>query len=91
MSRQDSYTLNDGHIVEAADRIDVARAYLAYSLRDHPLITAVPAFESKVEALMSILSELYQDVGIFEQIADVFATHRVKDGYKARKSETEDV
>lgn len=72
----DKFTLNDGHIHEAIDRIDVAIHYLQASLAEHALIQAVAGYQAKVQDAINILSDLYQEIGRNNQVADIAKQQR---------------
>lgn len=57
-----NYELNDGHILEAADRLHVACVYIDEFLMQHPLINSVPEFQNEIDKAIIILSDLYQKI-----------------------------
>ena len=77
----DHYELNDGHIHEAIDRIDVAINYLQSTLAEHSLINAVSEYEEKVQAAIKILSDLYQEIGMNDQVSKIAEKHKLKAGF----------
>ncbi len=79
----DNYTLNDGHIHEAIDRINVAINYLQSTLAEHALINAVSEYETKVQAAIEILAALYQEIGRNQHVSDIAKHHKLKAGYIA--------
>lgn len=83
----DQYELNDGHIHEAMDRIDVAIGYLQSALAEHSLIFAVGGFEEKVQASIEILAALYQEVGQHDHVAEIAAKYGLKQGFGVRESQ----
>lgn len=66
-----SNDINDGHILEAVDRLHVACVYIDEVLKHHPLLNAVPEFQSEIDKTISILSDLYQKVSKLETAADI--------------------
>ena len=72
-----SYDLNDGHILESTDRLHVACVYIDEVLKHHPLINAVPEFQSEIDKAISILSDLYQKVSGFEAVADIVKNYKL--------------
>lgn len=82
----EDYELNDGHIHEAIDRIDVSIDYLQSALAEHPLINAVGAFEEEVQAAIRILADLYQRIGTYDHVSEISAEHGLKDGYTIASS-----
>ncbi len=79
----DNYELNDGHIHEAIDRIDVAINYLQSTLAEHSLINSVSEYEVEVQAAIKILSDLYQKIGLNDHVAEIAKTYKLKAGYIA--------
>lgn len=77
----ENYELNDGHIHEAIDRIDVSINYLQAALAEHPLINSVGAFEAEVQTAIEILADLYQKIGAYEHASEISAEHSLKAGY----------
>lgn len=73
--------LNDGHIHEAIDRIDVSINYLQAALAEHALINAVAAYEAEVQAAIDILAKLYQRIGAHDHVSEISAEHGLKAGY----------
>lgn len=82
----ENYELNDGHIHEAIDRIDVSINYLQSALAGHSLINAVGAFEEEVKTAIRILADLYQRIGAYDQVSEISAEHGLKDGYAIASS-----
>jgi hypothetical protein len=78
----DNYKLNDGHILEATDRLYVTQAYIEGVLVNHPLVDAVPEFLSKIDKVQELLAELYQDVGKYDSINEIKKSHTLTDGYE---------
>lgn len=77
----EQYTLNDGHIVEALDRIHVAQCFIEMSLDDHALIDAVPDFSAGLEDIHKRLHQLYQLIGRYDTVQEIATNHAVKPRY----------
>lgn len=77
----ENYALNNGHIHEAIDRIEVSMNYLQAALAEHSLINAVEEFEAEVQAAISILANLYQRIGAYDNVAKISAEQSLKEGY----------
>jgi len=82
----ENYELNDGHIHEAIDRIDVSINYLQSALAEHSLINAVDAFEEEVQSAIKTLADLYQRIGVYDHVSEIRAEHGLKDGYAIASS-----
>jgi hypothetical protein len=80
-SMKDEYELNDGHILEAIDRIHVATVYLQNALSEHALLESVDVFQAQIDKSIEILSDLYQTIGGFESIAELSRTYTLREGY----------
>ena len=65
------YELNDGHILEAADRLHVACVYIDEFLMKHPLINSVPEFQNEIDKTIIILSDLYQKISGFDEAEEL--------------------
>lgn len=72
-----SYDLNDGYILEAADRLHVACVYIDEVLKHHPLLNAVPEFQSEIDKTISILSDLYQKISGFETATEIVENYKL--------------
>ena len=81
----DEYELNDGHIFEAIDRIQVAIIYLRNALAEQTLIASVEDFQSQTDKAVEILSDLYQTVGNFDSVAEISEKYTLRLGYNIRK------
>lgn len=79
----EKYELNDGHIHEAIDRIDVAINYLQSTLAEHSLINSVSEYEAKVQAAIKILSDLYQEIGLNDHVSEIAQKYELRAGYIA--------
>jgi len=73
--------LNDGHVHEAIDRIDVSINYLQAALAEHALISAVENFDYDVQAAIEILADLYQKIGSFESVSEISHKYGLKKEY----------
>ena len=73
-----SYDLNDGHILESTDRLHVACVYIDEVLKHHPLINAVPEFQSEIDKAISILSDLYQKISGFDEAEELTEKYKIK-------------
>lgn len=80
----DIYDLNDGHVLEAVDRLHVACMYLDEVLGSHPLLCSVPKFKADIDMAIETLAKLYQEVGSFNTIKDITAAHKLVEGYRAK-------
>ncbi|BDZ75031.1 hypothetical protein GCM10025856_27500 [Methylophaga marina] len=58
--------LNDGHIIEALDRLHFACVYTDEFLGNHPLIKSVPEFANEITKAAEVLESLYQKIGSIE-------------------------
>ena len=81
----ESYQLNDGHILEAVDRVHVGINYLQSFLAEHALIHAVNEYEADVLAAIEILSDLYQKIGLEESVAEIAQQYALRSGYSVVK------
>lgn len=81
----ENYRLNDGHILEAVDRVHVAINYLQSFLAEHALIHAVNEYEADVQTAIEILSDLYQKIGVEESVADIERQYALRSGYSVVK------
>ena len=79
---EEKYELNDGHIVEAVDRIHVAASYLEDFIAGHPLIHSVNEFREDVERATGILADLYQKIAKYEEVSVIAEEHGIGEGYK---------
>lgn len=77
----ESYVLNNGHIHEAIDRLDVSINYLQSTLAEHSLIGSVIEYEAQVQSAIEILSDLYQKIGQHEHVSDIGEKHVLKAGF----------
>lgn len=77
----ENYELDDGHIHEAIDRIDVSINYLQAALAEHSLIASVEAFNTEVQAAIDILANLYQKIGMYNSVSDISKEYGIKEGY----------
>ena len=82
---EEVYELNDGHIVEAVDRIHVAASYLEDFLAGHPLIHSVNEFREDVERATDILADLYQKIAKYEEVSALAREHEIGKGYEIAK------
>ena len=73
-----NYELNDGHILEAADRLHVACVYIDEFLRQHPLINSVPEFQNEIDKAIIILSDLYQKISGFDKAGELTKNIKIK-------------
>lgn len=55
--------LNRGHWHEAADRTYCAMDIIQRMLFDHPAIEQTPDLSNKIEKVLDILGEVYQEAG----------------------------
>jgi hypothetical protein len=81
------YKLNDGHILEALDRLYVAGSYLEMTLSNHPLLVAIPEFKAEVEKATEILGDLYQQVGQMDSVSEITRLYKLSDEYKIGSEE----
>ena len=64
MAQDNSMTeINDGHYLEAMDRIHVAICMIDEHILCHPLIEQQPEIKSKIEEALDCLGSAYQKVG----------------------------
>ncbi len=63
-----STKLNDGHIAELQDRLQVTVDYIDMVLAKHPLIEEISEFRNQIDEAMSKLTVLYQAVGQYDSI-----------------------
>lgn len=82
---EEKYELNDGHIVEAVDRIHVAASYLEDFLAEHPLIHSVDEFREEVERATKILGDLYQKIAKYDEISTLAKEQDISEGYEVLK------
>lgn len=78
---REEYKLNDGHILEAMDRLHVACVYLDQILGAHPLLNSVSDFKSEIDRAAEILANLYQQLGHFDSVKEIVRTCELADGY----------
>ena len=76
------YELNDGHILEAMDRLHVVCVYIDQILGKHPLLNSVPDFKSEVDKATEILANLYQKLGHFDSIEEIAGACELAGGHK---------
>ncbi len=67
----DNPPLNDGHVLEALDRVSSVVEIVQHMLVDHSLIQAAPDFRADVDQVTNILGALYQKVGQYDTIEDM--------------------
>jgi hypothetical protein len=82
---EDEIELNEGHILEAIDRIHVAIMYLESSLSEHALLGSVTEFQNEIGKSIDILGNLYQTVGSLDSISDLSKNYDLRKGYKIRE------
>lgn len=78
------YELNDGHIVEAMDRLHVACVYIDQILGKHPLLNSVPDFKSEIDKATETLANIFQELGQFDSITEIAGACELADGYIPR-------
>lgn len=74
--------LNNGHILEALDRLFIANQYLEMSLLGQPLLDAIPEFRADVESAIEILGDLYQKVGQLDSLSEISKLYKLSEGYE---------
>jgi len=75
------YKLNDGHILEAMDRLHVACVCIDQILGKHPLLNSVSEFKSEVDKAVEALANLYQKLGQFDSLKEIARSCELADGY----------
>ena len=78
------YELNEGHILEATDRLHVACVYIDQILGRHPLLNSVSDFRSEVDKVSEILANLYQKVSHFDSVKEIARTCELADAYRIK-------
>lgn len=63
--------LNDGHLIEIADRLHLAISMIEQHLKAHPVVTTCFVIESAIEQATDLLSFAYQHVGEYESVNDI--------------------
>lgn len=84
---QEVYELNDGHIIEAIDRIHVTSLHIDGALIEHPLINALPELEKKIEDAQQMLLDVYQEIGRCRTISELKEKYTFREGYSIRESQ----
>lgn len=73
--------LNDGHVLEAMDRLHVACVYIDQILGRHPLLNSVPDFKNEVDKAAETLANLYQKLGAFDSLKDIAMSCELAKGF----------
>jgi hypothetical protein len=83
----EAYELNDGHIIEAIDRIHVTSLHIDAALIEHPLINALPQLEKKIEDAQQMLLDVYHEIGRCSTISELKEKYTFREGYSIRESQ----
>ena len=81
---KEQFELNDGHLVEAMDRLAVAQQYLDEVVASHPILYSVPEYWERTQKSIELLGALYQDIGKYEAIEEFFESEKTKPNYLPR-------
>lgn len=78
---EEPYELNDGHIVEAVDRIHFTSLHIDAALINHPLINAIPELEKEIEDAQVMMLQVYQKIGRCRTISELKKKYTFREGY----------